>query len=171
VTKRSPGVVVMLTLLTFTLYAYYWLYATTEELRRESGRRDLSGAADVLLTFATFGVWGIWAGFRNARLAHELHLERGLDHTDRSLAIGGFAAFGLFTGWAWLVAIVLLQEDLNGLTAPVDYFASSETQRERAPRVARMRVEPEPVVQPAAADTEWERGQVFQSSAPAPIVY
>ena len=40
--KRNPVTVAVLTILTFGVYAYYWLYRTTEELREETGRDDLN---------------------------------------------------------------------------------------------------------------------------------
>src|SRR5688572_8007604 len=106
VTKRNPAAVVLFSILTFGLYAYYWLYATTSELKQETGRRDLSPLLDALLAFITVGVWGVWAGFRNARIAHQLHVDRELAHTDRSLIVGIACAASFFVGpWAWLLAI------------------------------------------------------------------
>lgn len=188
-TKRHPVAVVVLTLLTFTVYAYYWLYRTTDELRRTTGRDDLSPAVDVILTLLTFGLWGIWAGYRNAKIAHEALLDRGEEHPDRSLAVAGFAGFSLVSGWAWLVAIALLQDDFNRLAEPVDHLAEGvpyeEVVHERAP--ARVRVEvPEPAASrpraPAFArpmdsplpTSAWDTAPsapVFTSNAPAPIVY
>ena len=48
VTKRSPLAVVVLTVVTFGLYAYWWLYRTTKELQREPDRDDLRPLLDDL---------------------------------------------------------------------------------------------------------------------------
>ncbi|HMO96684.1 MAG TPA: DUF4234 domain-containing protein, partial [Tepidiformaceae bacterium] len=58
--KRSPLAVVALTFFTFTLYAYYWLYKTTDELKKETGKDELQPLVDVLLAAVTFGLWGVW---------------------------------------------------------------------------------------------------------------
>lgn len=167
-TKRSPVVVLALTLVTFGFYAYYWLYTTSDEVRRESGKRDISPILDALLAFMTVGAWGVWAGYRNAKIAHELIDARGIAHTDHSLpvAIAGGASY--FMGpWTWLVAMVLLQEDLNLLAEPYDYFASDRAVN--APR-ARVDVEPAPVAEPVPARAQSDVA-VFESNAPAPIVF
>ncbi|MCA9606583.1 MAG: DUF4234 domain-containing protein, partial [Myxococcales bacterium] len=90
-TKRNPLVVVALTFFTFTLYAYYWLYKTTAELKEETDRDDLNPLADLLLAVVTFGLWGVWAAIRNARVVHQEMVARGEEHTDRSLGVAAFA--------------------------------------------------------------------------------
>ena len=118
-TRRSPITVVALSLLTFTLYAYYWLYVTTEELARETGNRDLSPAMDVILTVCTFGLWGMYATYRNARIVHEELSAAGAHREDKSLVIGVFNVATFFSGWAWLVSVAILQEELNALADEV----------------------------------------------------
>ena len=168
-TKRSPLVVVLLSLCTFTLYAYYWLYKSTEELREETGRNDLSPLLDVFLTLATFGLWGLYAAYRNAKIVHEEMELRGQVHTDRSVGVAVFGALTTVSGWAWLVSMALLQEDYNRLAdVELDYFASVEP-------AAKLRVEVEPMdrVQPAS-ESRWGEAPaapIFRSSAPMPVVF
>ena len=114
-TKRSPITVVVLSLVTFTLYAYYWLYVTTEELAKETGRDDLSPALDVLLTLCTFGLWGMYATYRNAQIVHEELAAAGRSRGDKSLIVAAFNVATFFSGWAWLVSVAVLQEELNAL--------------------------------------------------------
>jgi hypothetical protein len=118
-TRRNPITVVVLSLVTFTLYAYYWLYATTDELARETGRTDLSPAADVLLTVCTFGLWGMYATYRNARIVHEELDSAGASRDDKSLVVIAFNVATFFSGWAWLVSVAILQEELNALADAV----------------------------------------------------
>lgn len=163
-TKRHPAIVVLLTFMTFTLYAYYWLFRTTRELEEETGREDLNPAMDVLLTVVTLGFWGIWAAYRNARIVHQEMEDRGEAHVDRSLAVAGFAALTVTTGWAWLVSMFLLQEDYNRLAeADLDVFADDAPAYEARPVAARVVTEP-PVREVSSV-------QVFESSAPMPVVY
>lgn len=114
-TRRSPITVVVLSIVTFTLYAYYWLYVTTEELAKESGRDDLSPALDVLLTICTFGLWGMYATYRNAQIAHEELAASGAARGDKSLVVAAFNVATFLSGWAWLVSVAVLQEELNAL--------------------------------------------------------
>ncbi|MBW2460915.1 MAG: DUF4234 domain-containing protein [Deltaproteobacteria bacterium] len=118
-TRRSPITVVVLSLVTFGLYALYWLYVTTEELSQETGRGDLSPTMDVLLAVCTFGLWGMYATYRNAGLAHEELAAAGISREDKSLIVGVALVATFFSGWAWLVAVAILQEELNALADTV----------------------------------------------------
>jgi hypothetical protein len=186
--------VVALSVLTFGLYAYYWLYKTTDELREESGRDDLHPIVDLLLALVTFGLWGLWAGYRNAKITHELFEEIGAKHSDRSLPVAAFGALSFVSGWAWLVSVGLLQDDYNrlidelgaedALPAARPYEAARPAVRARVdvsrspeppPRAVEVE-QPEPARRPQAQQptSRWERAPsapVFESSAPAPHVF
>jgi len=168
-TKRNPLMVVALTFFSFTLYAYWWLYATTDELREETGRDDLHPLRDVILAALTFGLWGFWAAYRNARIVHEEMVERGAKHSDKSIGVAVFGVATIFTGWAWLVSLALLQEDFNRLAeTEFDYFAEAEPVR------ARVELPVEEAPMPAEAPSRWESAPsapVFQSDAPMPVVF
>jgi len=115
VTHRNPVVVLLLTLVTCTLYGYYWLYVTTDELRRESGREDLSPALDLVLAIFTAGLWGLYATWRNATVVHEVLNARGSDHTDSTTAVLLFNLSTFIWGAGWLISLLLLQSDYNQL--------------------------------------------------------
>lgn len=176
--KRNPVAVAVLTVLTFGLYAYYWLYSTTDELKDETGREELNPLIDVLLAIVTVGLWGIWAGARNAKIAHEEMVARGHRHTDRSLAVAGVSALSLVSGWAWIVAMAMVQEDLNRLAdAEPDVFSGATPYEvdDAAPVRARVDViDAEPLEVPSTGPSRWEdapSAPVFHSSAPMPVVY
>ena len=182
--KRHPLAVAALTLITFGVYAYVWLFLTTDELREEAGRDDLSPTLDVILALITVGLWGVWAGYRNAKIAHELIEDRGEDHADRSLPVAAFATAGVFSGWAWPVAIALLQEDYNRaidldaarsrFDAAIPYEEAVAAARSGSPRV-RVEVAPEAERVPNGVPvSQWSTAPsapVFESKAPMPIVY
>ncbi|MGF1468272.1 MAG: DUF4234 domain-containing protein [Sandaracinaceae bacterium] len=173
---RHPAVVVLLSVLTFGLYALYWLYQTTRELKEETDREDLHPMLDVLLVPLTFGLWGIWATYRNAGVVHDELLDRGESHVDRSLAVALFSAMSVFASWFWLVSIGLLQQDYNQL-------ASTDELRVRFERYAEDTAEDEAddddalyqpweVVEPARRRARARGGpEVFRSDAPAPHVF
>ena len=164
--ERNPVVVVGLTLLTFTLYAYYWVFVTTHELREETGREDLHPLVDLMLTVITLGLWGFWVGYRNSRIVHEELVELGhARHIDRSAAVGVTCALTFFSGWAWLVAMALVQDDLNQLVRADAALAPA-----RALPASRVRLEPTE----RAGEPTWSSAPsapVFTSTAPAPIVF
>jgi hypothetical protein len=126
-TERNPVVVVVLSLLTCSLYGFYWLYVTTKELKEETGDERLDPTVDLLLAIVTFGLWGIYAAWRNADIAHRALVARGVAHQDRSAMIAGFGIATYFFGLAWLVSVALLQEDYNALArSGVPAFPASD---------------------------------------------
>lgn len=114
-THRNPFVVLLLTVVTFTLYGYYWLYVTTDELRRETGR-ELSPVLDVLLAVLTLGLWGLYVSWRNAGIVHEVLSARSVEHVDSSTAVMVFNLSTFVWGAGWLVSLLLLQLDYNRLS-------------------------------------------------------
>ena len=114
-TERNPVVVVVLSLVTCSVYAFYWLYATTKELAEVTGDRRLDPTIDLLLAIVTAGLWGIYAAWRNADIAHRALVDRGVAHQDRSTLVAGFGIATYFVGLAWLVSMALLQDDYNAL--------------------------------------------------------
>lgn len=115
-TERNPALVLLLTLVTCTVYGYYWLYVTTDELRRETGRDEPSPLLDLVLAVVTAGLWGLYASWRNARIVHEELEARGEPHTDSTAAVLIFNLSTFIWGGGWLVSLVLLQLDYNRLS-------------------------------------------------------
>lgn len=114
-TERNPVVVLLLTFVTCTLYGYWWLFATSGELRRESGRDEPNPWLDLILAVLTAGLWGLYATWRNSRIVHEVLTARGQDHGDQSLPVLLFNLSTFVWGAGWMVSLVLLQVDYNRL--------------------------------------------------------
>ncbi|HEY3450464.1 MAG TPA: DUF4234 domain-containing protein [Myxococcales bacterium] len=117
-TRRNPAIVLLLTLVTCTIYWFYWIYVTTDELKQTTGKADLNPALDVVLSIVTCGIWGIYVEYRNAQLVHETLDARGVRHEDRSVVILILNLASFFVGVTGLIAIVLLQDELNKLAPP-----------------------------------------------------
>ncbi|MEM9070556.1 MAG: DUF4234 domain-containing protein [Myxococcota bacterium] len=126
--RRSPLIVVLLTMVTLGIYGLYWMWSTTRELKALTGREHLHAGLDVLLTLLTLGVWGIWVGYRNAEIVHREMERRGEAHSDRSLPILGLGLLTWVTGLSWLVIAGVLQDDYNQLSdaSLSDGFDSSD---------------------------------------------
>jgi hypothetical protein len=114
-TKREPWIVPVLAMLTCGLYLIYWQYVTTDELKRATGRDDLSPVMDLILSFVLCGFWGIWVSYRNAQIVHEQYVQRGMPHEDKSTLILILYVAAFFNGLTALLAPMILQEELNKL--------------------------------------------------------
>lgn len=127
-TRRDLVVVALLTLFTCGIYALYWQYKTTEELKAVS-RKDLNPGLELLLTLITCGIFGIYAHYRNAQVVTEqMKALRGA-HEDKSMVILALDVASLFVGVTWIVAVVILQDELNKLAEVATGVQPLDSQR------------------------------------------
>lgn len=111
-TQRNVALVIVLTLITCGLYSFYWHYVVTEELKRTSGKTDLSPGLDLLLAIVTCGIWYVYVDYRNAQLSHSLFAARG-PHEDKSTLVLLLDIGTYFTGFTGIVAMAILQDEFN----------------------------------------------------------
>ncbi|MBI5549643.1 MAG: DUF4234 domain-containing protein [Deltaproteobacteria bacterium] len=113
--RRNTAVVVLLTLVTCSIYWFYWFYVTTDELKRATGREDLNPGIDLLLNLVTCSLWGLYAESRNAAIIHEHQVGRGVAHENKSNVILVLNLAALVVGITGIVSIGILQEEMNAL--------------------------------------------------------
>lgn len=117
-TRRDLVVVALLTIFTCGLYALYWQYKTTDELKAVTGK-DLNPGLEVLLSFVTCGIFSIYAHYRNAQLVTEqMKAWRGA-HEDKSTIVLALDVASLVVGVTWIAAVLILQDELNKMAEAV----------------------------------------------------
>ena len=114
-TRRDSFIPPLLTLVTCGFYYFYWQYVTTEELKNATGRDDLNPMMDLLLTILCCGFFSIYVQYRNAQVVHEAFQHTGQRHEDKSTFILILHALSLVNGVTSLVAMMILQDELNKL--------------------------------------------------------
>jgi len=50
---RSPALVIILSIVTCGIYAWYWIYKMSEELQRATGKSTISPGVELLLCIVT----------------------------------------------------------------------------------------------------------------------
>lgn len=60
VTKRSVGLAILFSIITFGIYGIYWFICLTNDTNKISNIQTASGIKAVFLTLITFGVYGIY---------------------------------------------------------------------------------------------------------------
>lgn len=110
---RGTGVCILLTIVTFGLYAFYWFYAVHDEMRRHTGTGTGGLVALLLAIFA-----GIVMPFLTSYEAGALH--RRLGRREPVSAATGLWA--LLLGWFFLVGLIVWFVRTNG--AINDYWRS-----------------------------------------------
>lgn len=127
-TRRDLVVVGLLTVFTCGIYALYWQYKTTEELKTVS-RKDLNPGLELLLSLVTCGIFSIYAHYRNAQIVTEqMKALRGA-HEDKSMVILALDVASLVVGVTWVVAVVILQDELNKLAEVATGVQPVDSQR------------------------------------------
>ncbi len=127
-TRRDLVVVGLLTVFTCGIYALYWQYKTTEELKTVS-RKDLNPGLELLLSLVTCGIFSIYAHYRNAQIVTEqMKALRGA-HEDKSMVILALDVASLVVGVTWVVAVVILQDELNKLAEVATGVQPIDSQR------------------------------------------
>ena len=115
VQERNSVLVLFLPLVTCGIYFYYWIYQTSEELRRATGDESINPGTDLILTIVTCGLWGLFVEYRNAQKVHSILVAQNPNRKDQSqtILILNIAAF--FVGITGLIAMFMVQEELNQL--------------------------------------------------------
>src|SRR4051794_38191507 len=83
---RSPGIVILLSIVTCGIYHVYWYFATLREMR--DANHSPTGNApwvDFLIALITLGLYGLYVDYRIGKEIVEMQAERGLRENDTSL--------------------------------------------------------------------------------------
>lgn len=109
---RDPGMTLILTIVTCRLYELVWIFLSTSQVRRLTGRRDLIPALDVLLTLMTFGLWSFWVFYRNVEAVDEALADTGY-HQPQVGSVVGLTLGSFVCGVLHWVLIYKVQEAYN----------------------------------------------------------
>ncbi len=108
-TERSPGLVVLLSILTCGIYLIYWYVQTLSELNGTGhSPTGNSPLMDFLITLVTCGVYRIYVDYRMSKSILELQRERAVPPNDTATLVVLLDIFLL-----GFVAPGVLQSELN----------------------------------------------------------
>jgi len=113
--ERSPLTVLLLSFVTCGIYAIYWLFKTSDELRLATQDESINPTTDLLLVLVTCGIWGIYVEYRNSQKIHQIlsQTEPGRKDQSQTILILNIAMY--FVGVTGLIATYILQEEMNQL--------------------------------------------------------
>ena len=115
VRERSSVQVVVFSILTCGIYALYWVYKTSEELRDATGDPSINPSVDVLLSVVTCFAWMIYVLHRDAQKTHQASVRINPARKDQTQTILIMAVLSLVTGVTLYISLYLLQEEMNEL--------------------------------------------------------
>ena len=124
--KRNIAVATLLLFLTCGLYAIYWEICLVNDLKKASGDENAkSGGTVFLLSLITCSIYWLFWIFRAGETMDAIKAKNGVPASNRSLVYLLLSIFGL-----GLVAIAILQNDLNTLAASVEETAAEMPKQE-----------------------------------------
>ena len=113
--ERSIGWAVVLTLITCGAYGVIWLYQMGRDLRQASAGDEPHPLVDVLLTLATCGVWGVYLAYKYPSLINQFKQRLRLPTSELPIICLLLALFSYGFPPLVLVAMALVQNELNKL--------------------------------------------------------
>lgn len=125
VKPKSPGIVLLLNVITCGIYSFFWMYSTTEDLKYLSNRPDVpSGITVVILSLVTCGLYEIYWYYRIGSVIQDIYHQNNLVSPVSGskymvLFLVGFILSFCFGIGGILVALLPLiaQQDINNLIA------------------------------------------------------
>ncbi len=113
--ERNAIVSILLSFVTCGIYAFYVMYATTDELKQTTRDDSLNPMMDVLLALVTCGLWMYFVMYRNAQKTHQALVQLQPQREDRSQLILILAVATFFVGVTGIVAMYFSYEEHNAL--------------------------------------------------------
>jgi hypothetical protein len=113
--EESPASVILLSLVTCGIYAVYWLYKSSEQLRIALNDDTIKPGMDILLLFLTCGIWGIYVEIRNVQKIHRVLYAIDPTRSEQANVILMMNVASLCLGFPGLIATYIVQEEFNAL--------------------------------------------------------
>ena len=111
VQKKDIAVCIILSIITCSIYIYYWIYTMNEDLEKISPRSsNTSSGLLVLLGIITCGIYFWYWLYKSGETIDQIKLQRGIPSSNSGLLYMILSILGLS-----IVSYALLQNELNGL--------------------------------------------------------
>lgn len=125
VKPKSPGMVLLLNVITCGIYNLFWMYSTTEDIKYLSNRQDLpSGITAIILSLVTCGLYEIYWYYRIGSVIQGIYNQNNLVSPVSGskymvLFLVGFILSFCFGIGTILIALMplIVQSDINNLLA------------------------------------------------------
>ena len=107
--KRSVGLAIVLSIVTCSIYGWYWLYQLLSTLYRLNNRPSNAGL-DIVLSLVTCGIYYIYLSYKLGKLESGAVSAQGRPHKDDSILYLVLAIFGL-----WIINYAIIQANINSM--------------------------------------------------------
>jgi hypothetical protein len=114
-TIRNPALVIIFGIITCGIYIYYWIYATSKEVKLYLDDPTISPGVELLLCIITCGIYAIYWWYKYGNLLKKAEERVGITSTNDYgiLFLILILCSGFTAGITALIALVILQSKLN----------------------------------------------------------
>jgi len=105
-TQRSIGTSILLSIVTCSVYLWYWLYKMTEEITAYNGE-DANPTTELLLSMFTCGIYYLYWNYKMGKRIAQAQSSS----SDDSVLYVLLSAFGL-----GIVSLAIMQNNMNSIT-------------------------------------------------------
>ncbi len=111
---RSPGLVLVLGLVTFGIYMIYWYYKVYDEMKRATGATPTGNeyVIDLILFIVTCSLWGVYVDYRISRQLEDLQRTRGLPVNETGTLVVILDVCAYLTVWLTNFISSAIQQDI-----------------------------------------------------------
>lgn len=108
--KREIWFVIVLSIFTFGIYFFYWIYAFSKDIQTLYEKNDVNPGLEVVLCIITLGIYGIYWMYKYGKLIANCQEKYNLPIEDNSIIYLILAIFDLS-----IVNVGLMQNQLNNI--------------------------------------------------------
>lgn len=112
---RSVPLVVIFSIISCGIYFYYWVYMTSDELKRFTGNESINPTTDLLLCIFTCGIYTIYWFYKYSKIVYEAQVAAGLPNPSDNTVLNTVLAIFLL-----VASVAILQSSLNELWGHVE---------------------------------------------------
>lgn len=106
--KRSPALVIVLSLVTCGIYLFYWIYCVSKETKDFLGDETINPGLEVLLSVVTCGIYTLYWYYKYAKYQVDMCQRAGIAEVDNSVLCLILSILGLS-----IVSMAIMQNQLN----------------------------------------------------------
>ena len=114
ISERSIGLSIVLSIVTCSIYYYYWLYTLARDVNECCRAQNKSGPGEpgivVLLSLITCGLYGIYFYWKAGKVLSELEFDNGYRVSDNSIIMLVLPFLGL-----GIISMAICQSTLNDI--------------------------------------------------------
>lgn len=125
-TVRNIPMLVLLSIVTCSVYYFYWFYKTTDEIKNFMEREDINPTLELILAIVTCGIYTFYWYYKYGKIVYlEMTKKAGMESSEDSTIL--LVILNLFM---YVISAAILQDKLNAIWNNIDDSANTVSDTE-----------------------------------------